>query len=123
MNKAELKNIIKGIILEEMSYDSPRYDFGNSYKMKITPFHKAGTIATGQLVNINVDEIEKKLGFAANVKDDSYKIKYSWGFQVDGITCGIWDYKGSWKDGTFSTYGPGIIFVNLFGYERYKTTK
>lgn len=83
--------------------------------MKITPINKAGSGRTGTLSDTSVKEIQTILGFEANCEDDPDKVKHSWGFEADGMRCGIWDYKGSEKWGQFSTYGPAEVFVNLFG--------
>ena len=83
--------------------------------MKITPINRGGVCRTGNLRETRVDEINVILGFEPNVKDDPYKVKHSWGFKVDGVECGIWDYKGSESCGTFSTYGPDNVFTDLFG--------
>lgn len=83
--------------------------------MKIIPFNEAGSHRTGTLSNVSAKDIKKILGFSANVKDDPSKVKYSWGFKADDVECGIWDYKGSHKVNSFSTYGPKNVFVELFG--------
>jgi hypothetical protein len=64
-------------------------------------------------------EINKILGFKPNIADDPDKVKYSWGFTVDGVHCGIWDYKGSYKYKSFSTFGPADSLRKVFG-EHYK---
>jgi hypothetical protein len=84
--------------------------------MKITPINKAGLHKTGTLVDITVDEINVILGFTPNVKDDTFKVKHSWGFKVEGKECGIWDYKGSEEYRQFSTYGSDAVFKELFGF-------
>ena len=81
---------------------------------KIIPVPQAGTYRTGALY-ASRKEIEKVLGFKSNCEDDPDKVKYSWGFTVGGVHCGIWDYKGSHKYNQFSTYGPKEIFKLLFG--------
>jgi hypothetical protein len=83
--------------------------------MKIKPFNKVGGCRQGLLKNITVSEISQILGFGPNCKDDPYKVVNSWGFKVDGIHCGIWDYKGSHKFKQFSTYGPDLVFETIFG--------
>lgn len=55
------------------------------------------------------DDITKILGFPPNVKDDEDKVKYSWGFTVDGVRCGIWDYKGA----RWSAFGPKEAFQKI----------
>ena len=83
--------------------------------MDIIPINQAGGSRTGTLKDITVEKIIDVLGFKPNCKDDPYKVKNSWGFTVDGVKCGIWDYKGSHKFGQFSTDGPREIFIKLFG--------
>jgi hypothetical protein len=83
--------------------------------MKITPVNETGDYRTGTLQNTSVMEIQTILGFEANVEDDPDKVEHSWGFEVDGVRCGIWDYKGSQNWGSFSTFGPEEIFKKLFG--------
>ena len=83
--------------------------------MKIEPIKDAGVSRTGTLRNITVEEIIKVLGFKSNCKDDPSKVVNSWGFLADGVPCGIWDYKGSHRDGQFSTDGPASVFKALFG--------
>jgi hypothetical protein len=84
----------------------------------IVPVNKMGDCRTGGLSNITVAEINDLLGFEPNVADDPYKVKYSWGFTVDGVRCGIWDYKGSAKYKQFSTWGPAETLKKVFG-DRY----
>jgi len=82
----------------------------------ITPVaNLTGSHRTGTLYDINVATISEILGFAPNVDDDPYKVVNSWAFEVDGIPCAIWDYKGSHHHGQFSTFGPQDIFDELFG--------
>lgn len=88
--------------------------------MKITPFKKVGQSRTGTLEDVTVDEINQILGFEPNCEDDPAKVKHSWGFKVDGKHCGIWDYKGSEQFNSFSTYGPAIVFIKLFGGQHYR---
>lgn len=80
--------------------------------MKITAYDMPGSHRTGGLdSNLSVKQISEVLGFKPNVQDDPYKVKNSWGFKVDGVACGIWDYKNE----RWSTYGPRKVFVKLFG--------
>lgn len=80
--------------------------------MRIQPIDEPGAHATGSLSSsLTVDQINKVLGFAPNVRDDPDKVKHSWGFLADGEPCGIWDYRGR----RWSTYGPPEIFRQLFG--------
>ncbi len=82
--------------------------------MKIVPVNKVGRHRTGTLDDINVRTINEVLGFEPNVQDDPDKVKYSWGFEVDGEHCGIWDYNDSAEYGSFSTFGPDKVFEKLF---------
>ncbi len=88
---------------------------GATPQNRVYPIDKSGAHRTGTLTNITKADIEAVLGFAPNIKDDPYKVKYSWGFTVDGKECGIWDYKGSYRFREYSTYGPDEVFVELFG--------
>ena len=79
--------------------------------MKIVPVNRPGDHRSCSVSSdYTVEEITKILGFAPNVKDDPFKVKNSWGFKVDGVQCGIWDYKGS----RWSFFGPREIAEKLF---------
>jgi hypothetical protein len=82
--------------------------------LKIEAYDRPGESRTGGLQNVSADEIEAVLGFKPNVKDDPYKVVHSWGFKVNGVACGIWDYKGSHHYNTWSTFGPREVFEQLF---------
>jgi hypothetical protein len=79
--------------------------------MKITPVNKTGDHRTGSLTGLNVADVTRILGFAPNCEDDPDKVENSWGFEVDGVLCGVWDYKGS----MFSTFGPADTLRKVFG--------
>lgn len=79
--------------------------------MKIVPVNQPGDFSMGMLINLDFDDIERVLGFPANVEDDPIKVTHSWGFEVDEVRCGIWDFRGD----KFSYYGPREIMVKLFG--------
>ena len=84
--------------------------------MKVEEYH--GFIAshrTGNLMDINVSTITSILGFEPNIDDDPDKVENSWGFEVDGVKCAVWDWKGSHEYGQFSTFGPNEVFEKLFG--------
>ena len=83
-------------------------------KSKVVPHNKSGYYKTGSLNNITAEEINQVLGFKPNVDDAPDKVVHSWGFKAKGKVCGIWDYRGSHLRGSFSTYGPGNIFMDLF---------
>jgi len=72
--------------------------------MNITMIDRCGDFKQGTMY-ATLSEIESVLG-KANCADDTTKVKHSWGFEVDGIRCGIWDYYGSHKQGLWSVYGP-----------------
>jgi|GEM_PF-2401237 len=81
---------------------------------EIIPDSTIGSHRTGRLDGITVDKIEAVLGFSPNVKDDPDKVRYSWGFRVNGYACAIWDYRGSHEFNTFSTFGPSSVLHALF---------
>lgn len=82
--------------------------------MKIVPFPQPGDCRTGTGEGYTVSEINAVLGFEPNCEDDPSKVKVSWGFKADGVHCGVWDYKGSYKYKTFSFYGPKEVLEALF---------
>ena len=77
--------------------------------------NRVGTHRTGTLSDITVAEINDKLGFTPNIKDDPYKVVNSWQFRVGKHVCAIWDYKGSHEYGSFSTYGEADTLRKIFG--------
>ena len=80
--------------------------------MEIKPINTAGSYKTGFLPDhITAKQIAEILGFPPNIEDDPDKVENSWGFTVDGVICGIWDYKGY----RWSTFGPSSVFDKLFG--------
>lgn len=81
---------------------------------EITPVPEAGDYREGGLEGYSAKEIAEVLGFKANVADDPDKVKYSWGFTYKGVRMGIWDYKGSHRHNSFSTFGPKKYFNELF---------
>lgn len=87
-------------------------------KMKITPTPTPGDSKQGTIKNITPEEISGILGFPPNVDDDPEKVNFSWGFLVNGVRCGIWDYYESYKEGEFRFFGPKKIFIALFGEDR-----
>lgn len=64
-------------------------------------------------LHCSLEEIEAVLG-PANCNDDPDKVKYSWGFEVDGIRCGIWDYYRSYRNGVWSVFGPRGVIERVF---------
>jgi hypothetical protein len=79
--------------------------------MKIVPCNQGGDFLCERVSSkYTPKDITKILGFEPNVLDDPYKVKYSWGFTVDGVRCGIWDYKGD----RWSFFGPEEVAKKLF---------
>jgi hypothetical protein len=80
-------------------------------KRIIEPVDQAGDHKTGSLpAGLSPEDITATLGFPPNIADDYGKVTHSWGFTVDGVRCGIWDYKGS----RWSTYDPQNLLPDLF---------
>ena len=80
-------------------------------KAKIIPSNRGGSHRTGRLdPSVSVADIKAALGFSANIVDDPYKVKQSWGFTIGGEQFGIWDYKGA----RWSTYGDQDVLESLF---------
>jgi len=89
--------------------------------MKIEPVLEVG-VCYDRALSVSYDRIVKVLGFEPNVThlDDSDKVKASWGFNVDGVRCGIWCYKyygNPVNCNNWSFYGPAEIADKLFGEE------
>ena len=85
--------------------------------MNIVPVDRPGSYRTGTLSGLTAEDIEQVLGFKANVEDDPDKVKYSWGFNVDGKFVGIWDYKLS-----INVETPTIFnFIRIIRYISFKT--
>jgi len=80
--------------------------------MKINMIDRCGDFKQHTLY-CTLEEIEAVLG-PANCADDPSKVKYSWGFEVDGVRCGIWDYYQSYKHDTWSVFGPREIVEQVF---------
>ena len=74
---------------------------------------RSGSHKTGTLYNVSKRHIVDVLG-EANVDDDPSKVRYSWGFEVDGVFCAIWDWKGSGDQMIWSTFGPQDVIQSLF---------
>lgn len=83
----------------------------------ITQADPRSTWKQHDLVNLDWIDIVETLGFHENRADDEYKVKYSWGFEMDGHEGAIWDWKGSYLDKMWSAWGPREMFVQLFGEE------
>jgi hypothetical protein len=85
--------------------------------MKILPYNEPGARLTGRIdKSYTVEDINRILGFKPNAEDDEDKVKYSWGFKVDGQPCGIWDWKGT----RWSVFGPQEVFDTLFPKKKKK---
>lgn len=83
--------------------------------LRITPNDNIISGKTGTLKNTSYAQIEQVLGFPPNVKDDPYKVAHSWGFEIDGHPCAIWDWKGSWEADVWSIHDPHHVLYKLFG--------
>lgn len=80
----------------------------------ITEDEAVGQYRTGSLPSsLTVKDISRAIGFPPNHEDDKRKVKHSWGFSIDGVKCGIWDYTGV----RWSTYDPQGLVGKLFGLE------
>ena len=83
-------------------------------KTKIVPIRRFRPSRTGNLSSqLTYETIVAKLGFEPNVKEDKTKVTHSWSFEVDGVHCAIWDYRGI----PWSTFGPREKFIKIFGSE------
>jgi len=79
--------------------------------MIVKMIDQAGACKTGTLPStVTPEQIITVLG-QPNIKDDPYKVTHSWGFSIDGESCGIWDYNGH----RWSTYGPIDKINTLLG--------
>lgn len=83
--------------------------------MKIKPFNDIASHKTGGLVGLTKEDVEARIGFPPNVDDDPYKVRWSWGFTVDGEVCAVWDYKGSADYKEWSAYGSDAALTKVFG--------
>ncbi len=84
-------------------------------ELRIVPVTDVASHKTGRIVGLTKAQIDRILGFKPNIKDDPYKVKYSWGFNVQGNDCAIWDWKGSHRFNEFSAYGPDAVLRQVFG--------
>lgn len=81
----------------------------------ILPVNQVGDSRTYSIDGLSAAQIERRLGFKANCQDDPDNVKYSWGFTVDGVRCGVWDYKGSHTLKIFRAFGDHESLVKVFG--------
>jgi len=89
----------------------------NEIELDIQPVNETGDHRTGEIVGLTAAQIAERIGFPANCKDDPYKVENSWGFTVNGVRCGVWDYKGSHLASVprFSAFGPIESLRLVFG--------
>lgn len=80
--------------------------------MNIQPATNIASCRQGSLTNVSYEKIVEVLG-EPNMDDDPDKVRYSWGYTVDGQEVAIWDYKGS----RWSYYGDHALLKRLFGEE------
>lgn len=62
--------------------------------------HRMTSITVGLATLLNI------LG-EPNIDDDPDKVSHSWGVELDGDYVGVWSYKGSEQDDSFSVYYEG----------------
>lgn len=78
----------------------------------IRRIQRGGTYKTGELVGYTKAQLEQVFGPSEEASLDG-KSKFSWDFDVedgdDSFHCSIWDWKGSWKENMWSTYGPSDL--------------
>lgn len=105
----QLKNLVRDIRQEAQK------ELGVS--LEILPADQGGSHRTTSITGLTVEQITERIGFAPNIEDDPYKVENSWGFTVNGVHCGVWDYKGSHKCAvpSFSAYGPIETLRLVFG--------
>ena len=89
----------------------------HAYAPVILPDDTICSYKTGILHHTSYDKIVATLGFMPNVVDDPDKVKYSWGFTLDGKECAVWDWKGSWEDDVWSVYDPSKVLDKIFGVD------
>ena len=64
------------------------------------------TFRTGLIHATSVAALTKAIGFKPDNGDGGNKVSVDWYFTLDGKPCGCWDWKGSYRHGQFSTFGP-----------------
>lgn len=73
---------------------------------------RGGTHKTGTLTGYTKDQLESVFGESEEASSDG-KAQYCWEFDMqdgeDSFHCAIWDWKGSWEDNVWSTFGPADI--------------
>lgn len=89
--------------------------FSEEHKMEITPNPNVMSHRTGTISGMTYNDIYDRLGFPSNVMDDEAKVAYSWGFDLDGSPCAVWDWKGSHTRKLWSAFGPHDKMRDLFG--------
>lgn len=80
---------------------------------QIEQVNKAGSHRTGALTGVSYEQIVAVVG-KPNIDDDPDKVRWSWGFTVDGQFAGIWDWKGSGDFNEWSIYDPKGVIPQLF---------
>ncbi len=110
MEETDVENFCK-THYDELFYDENEEE---DEEIEIVPVSKVGPHRTGKMTNISAEKIAEILGFDANCDDDPYKVKYSWGFTVNGKYAAIWDYHGSHAHNSWSTYDPDDVLEDVF---------
>jgi len=83
--------------------------------VEIRPATDVGSCKQHTIYGLSAEQIALTLGFTANQADDPRKVKFSWGFTVNGKECAVWDWKGSHLFNEFSAYGPVAELSRAFG--------
>lgn len=75
---------------------------------------KRGTRRMGTIIGLPPAEVQKAIGFDANI-DDEPDMGASWGFTVDGVHCGVWYIRPTTLFPSCS--GTKEALVKVFGAE------
>lgn len=81
----------------------------------IRPMQVETSYKQHSLAGLSAAQVAAKIGFTANIQDDPNKVKFSWGFTVNGKACSVWDWKGSHLINEFSAFGPVEELRLVFG--------
>lgn len=108
-----VKALTKPSLNNQRGQDTTR--FSKEHKMEIIQNPNVMSHRSGTLWGLTYKDIYDKLGFPPNVMDDEAKVAYSWGFNLDGSPCAVWDWKGSHTRKVWSAFGPHDKMKALFG--------
>jgi hypothetical protein len=82
--------------------------------VEVSPCFVGSSHKMGHLVGLTKNEIVEKLG-EPNMQDDPDKVRFSWGFTVNGEKCAVWDWNGSSDAGEWSFFGDFSALELVFG--------